>query len=134
MVRPSTLEDFGGRGDTQADRGRRGMADVEVNAEALMAGGNRCSTAASAAASIRLIITGVARTAIRPEPTNGGGMLRADDDFGRAGEAGRDFGQYAAGWRVWAGIMPLYSANLRATIWPPNGMPTMPPANNAKVG
>src|SRR5689334_21089819 len=33
--------------------------------------GSRCSTAASAAASIRLIITGVARTAIRPDPTKG---------------------------------------------------------------
>src|SRR5215467_10981642 len=33
--------------------------------------GSRCSTAASAAASMRLIITGVANTAILPEPTNG---------------------------------------------------------------
>ena len=30
---------FGGRGDPHADRGRRGMADVEMDAEALMAGG-----------------------------------------------------------------------------------------------
>ena len=33
--------------------------------------GSRCSTAASAAASIRFIITGVASTAIRPDPTKG---------------------------------------------------------------
>src|SRR6202046_4974423 len=34
-------------------------------------GGNRLSIAASAAASNRLIITGVASTSIRPEPTKG---------------------------------------------------------------
>src|SRR6186713_1540776 len=34
-------------------------------------GGSKCSTAASAAASMTLIITGVANTAMRPEPTRG---------------------------------------------------------------
>ena len=60
-----------GCGNPQTDRSRRGVADVEMDTEALMARGKRCSIAARAAASITLIMTGVASTAIRPEPTNG---------------------------------------------------------------
>lgn len=65
------LQYFGGRRDPQADRGRRGVADVKLDAEALLTRGRRCSIAANAAASITLIMTGVASTAIRPEPTKG---------------------------------------------------------------
>ena len=53
-------------------RRRREMPDVEVDAEVLMARRQQLSTAIEfAAASMRLISTGVARTAIRPEPTRG---------------------------------------------------------------
>ena len=105
------------RSDPQADRGRGGMADVEMDAEALVAGGKRCSIAASAAASITLIITGVASTAIRPEPTKGAvcsgpttiaeepvrpGLIRARTSLIRGGEV----------------MPPLYSANLRHGIAP----------------
>ncbi len=105
-----------GGGDAQPDRGRRGMAHVKMNAEALMAGGKRCSTAANAAASITLIITGVANTAIRPDPTNGAvcsgpttisaepespGLIRARTELMRGGVA-----------------MPPYSANLRHGVAP----------------
>ena len=47
------------------------MADVEMDAEALVAGGQQMLDRRERAASIRLIITGVASTAMRPEPTNG---------------------------------------------------------------
>jgi hypothetical protein len=42
-----------------------------MGAEALVMLGSDCSTAASAAASIRLIITGVASTRMRPLPMRG---------------------------------------------------------------
>ena len=54
-----------------ADRGRRDVADLEAVPRLWWPGGSKCSTAASAAASIRLIITGVASTLTRPEPIRG---------------------------------------------------------------
>ena len=65
------VENLGGGGDAQADRGRRGMADIELYAEALMAGGKQVFNRRERCSLEQLIITGVARTAIRPEPTNG---------------------------------------------------------------
>ena len=55
--------------------------------------GMRFSTASSAAASIRLIITGVASTWTRPEPMRGAVCSLAHDQLGMAFEAGFQFRQ-----------------------------------------
>ena len=47
------------------------MVHIEMRAQALVAGLSRCSIAFSAAASIRLIITGVASTRTLPLPMLG---------------------------------------------------------------
>src|SRR5579864_8676316 len=86
-------DDLGGGGDAQSDRRRRHMADVEMDAEALMArrqevfdGGERSR------------LDDVDHHRRRQHRDAAGadkrrGMFRADHDLRRADEAGRDAGQ-----------------------------------------
>jgi hypothetical protein len=85
--------DLGGRGNAHADRRRRGMADVEMRAEALMAGGQK------------VLDRGQCRSLDHVDHDRGrqdgdasgaderGGMLRPDHQLGGAGEARRDLGE-----------------------------------------
>jgi hypothetical protein len=62
------------------------VADVEVDTEALMAFGQQMLDRLKRRRSIRLIMTGVASTAMRPEPTNGAVCSGATINSGGAGE------------------------------------------------
>src|SRR3984957_17874687 len=101
-------DDLGGGGDAQADRCRRHMADVEMDAEALMArrqevfdGGER-----SGLDDVDHHRRRQHRDAARADER--GGMFGADHDLGCAGEAGRDAGQDRAdaGWRGHGTLWP----------------------------
>ena len=86
-------DDLGGGSHAQADRRRRDVADVEMDAEALMAGRQEVLDGGE-----RSRLDDVDhhrcrqhRDAARADERRG--MFGADHDLGRAGEAGRDPGQ-----------------------------------------
>src|SRR5262249_58730499 len=62
---------LGGGAHAHSDRRGREVPHVETDAEALMPSRQQVLTAASAAASMTLIMTGVASTGTRPLPTRG---------------------------------------------------------------
>ncbi len=90
MVRPSSSQDLGGRGDAQSDRRRGHMADIEVDTEALMAGGQQVLDGRKRR---RLDHVDHDRRRQHRNPPGADerrGVLRADDDLGRSGDAGRN--------------------------------------------
>src|SRR5580692_8844680 len=89
-------DDLGGGGDAQADRRRRHMADVEVDAEALMACRQEVLDSGERS---RLDDIDHHRRRQHCDAAGAderGGMFGADHDLGRTGEAGRDAGQNRA--------------------------------------
>jgi len=81
---------------TQADRCRRGMTDIEPNAEALVASGKKVLDGGERRGFDDIDHNRGCQYGDPSRSDEGRCMLRADDDFGCAGEAGHDLAEDSA--------------------------------------
>ncbi len=97
MVRPSTADDLRGRRDAQADRRRRDMADVEMDAEALMAGRQQVLDRRERCGLDQVDHHRRRQHGDAARADKRRGLVGRDDGFGGAGETGRDAGEVGHG-------------------------------------